>query len=312
MKRFLMILLLAATFTFAAEETNNENMVKAEPFTINGVTYTSQEAYIKAGHRCSTVMPSADDMELIEAEVEFLLGRSVEKGKPVKDPPVSCADAARPNTVIPVYVHVIRTSSGGGGVSSGAINSQIGVLNDAYAGSGFIFDHVATDVTDNSSWYSMGHGSTAERDCKEALRDGGPDALNMYVAGIGGGLLGWATFPSDFNRSPLMDGVVLLNESLPGGSASPYNEGDTGTHEVGHWLGLYHTFQGGCKGSGDYVGDTEPERSPAYGCPQGRDSCRGGGDDPITNFMDYTDDACMFEFTDCQIKRAHEQVAAYR
>ena len=214
---------------------------------------------------------------------------------------------------INVYWHTITSTSGQGALSDQAVKAQIQVLNDAFASSGWSFNLVAIDTTANNTWYTMSSGSTAERQAKAALRRGTADDLNIYTANLGGGLLGWATFPSSYSSRPTDDGVVILYSSLPGGSAAPYNEGDTATHEVGHWMGLYHTFQGGCNGQGDSVSDTPAERSPAYGCPAGRDSCRNKpGLDPIENFMDYSDDNCMDRFTVGQDSRMDTQFTTYR
>ncbi|XXX74959.1 zinc metalloprotease [Sorangium sp. So ce134] len=215
---------------------------------------------------------------------------------------------------IPVHVHVINKGAGisNGDVPQSMIDAQIAVLNDAYATTRFQFDLASVDRTTNSSWYTMRLGSSAERQAKRALRQGGPDHLNLYTANPGGGLLGWATFPSSYSANPTDDGVVVLYSSLPGGSAAPYNQGDTGTHEIGHWLGLYHTFQGGCNKANDGVDDTAAERSAAYGCPMGRDTCANAGVDPITNFMDYTDDACMNSFTAGQTARMSAFWDTYR
>lgn len=221
---------------------------------------------------------------------------------------------------INVYFHVINRGTGvsNGDITTQMINDQINVLNAAFGSWGWTFNLVATTRTTNSTWYNNCYGS-AESAMKSALRQGTADDLNIYSCNPSGGILGYATFPSSYNSAPSRDGVVLLYSSLPGGSAAPYNLGDTGTHEVGHWMGLYHTFQGGCNrnatSGGDLVADTPAERSPAYGCPVGRDSCTGSrfpGLDPITNFMDYTDDSCMFQFTAGQDARMDAQFTTYR
>lgn len=216
--------------------------------------------------------------------------------------------------LIPVHVHVINKGArlSDGNVTDQMIAKQIDVLNKAYASTRFSFSLASVHRITNATWFTMGQGSRAERDAKNTLRQGESDHLNVYTANPGGGLLGWATFPSSYARSPTMDGVVVLHSSLPDGTAAPYNEGDTLTHEVGHWLGLYHTFEGSCTKTGDRVDDTAGEKSAAYGCPAGRDTCPGSGRDPIHNYMDYTDDSCMDSFTAGQIDRMSAQWDAYR
>lgn len=275
----------------------------ATPFVVNGQAFADQKAYVDSGARCTTVQPSALEQLLLAAKEQSFAAEQAAKGRDVYQ-------TAGGN--IPVYWHVITNTSGQGAPTSAQISQQIAVLNAAYAAAGFTFNLVQTTTTANNSWYTC-TGGTCESQMKNALRQGGAGTLNIYSNNMGGGLLGWATFPSNYNSQPKLDGVVVLYSTLPGGNASPYNLGDTGTHEVGHWLGLYHTFQGGCNNPGDSVSDTPAEKSPAYGCPTGRNSCRTKpGLDPITNFMDYTDDACMNTFSAGQNSRMNAQFTQYR
>ncbi len=265
-------------------------------FLFEGNFFSSQKEFIESGHRCST--PEVDDLTRYQLDLE--LERWVhENGNSLTA------------IVIPIAFHVIHSGTTGK-LTASDIVGQISVLNSAYAGTGFSFVLDRTDYTDDATWFAMTPDTNAETQAKNALHYSTSTHLNVYTANPGQGLLGWATFPWSLTQEPNQDGVVLLYSSLPGGTATPYNLGDTATHEIGHWLGLYHTFQGGCKSPGDSVSDTPPEKSAAYGCPTGRDTCRNGGADPILNFMDYTDDACMNQFTAGQTTRAQSMVGTYR
>ena len=282
--------------------------LRSDPNGGGGDNAPTGTAYLRG---CGTENPS--DAEIAAVNEDLALRGLIDRNYAVANP-----------VDVPVVWHVIHDGAAGN-LTAGEIASQITVLDEAYAGltggaeTRFDFRLIATDYHDNGTWYDDCDVAATETQMKTALRVGGPNVLNVYSCGMtGSGLLGWATFPDWYAGDPEMDGVVILDESTPGGSAVPYNLGDTATHEVGHWLGLYHTFQGGCKRSGsqgDGVSDTPAEKSAAFGCPVGRDSCVGSrfpGLDPIENFMDYTDDGCMFEFTGGQDTRMATAWATYR
>lgn len=212
--------------------------------------------------------------------------------------------------LIEVVVHYISRSR----VDEAAVASQINVLNDAYREEGFQFELVKTNAVRDRGVISAfsGSKSSAERE-KEDLREGGAEVLNVYFASLNL-LLGWATFPWDVERKPLIDGVVVEIATLPGRSSGPFSLGQTLTHEVGHWLGLYHTFQGGCSGRGDLIADTQAHSRPTYGCPTGAtEYCNGQTVVvPISNFMNYADDICMTEFTPLQGERMQTFFTRYR
>jgi pregnancy-associated plasma protein-A len=275
------------------------------PFPMEGVVYPDQATFIQEGRRCQTEEPSQLTQEHIDAQLQaFDLLRGEQRGGVV---------------TIQVWWHVIRRGTGisNGDIPQSQIDSSINVLNNAYSGATggfntpFRFALAGVTRTTNTTWFNACPGSSAETQMKNTMHRGNATTLNVYSAGACG-YLGWATFPWQYAGAPLKDGVVLLYSSVPGGTAAPYNQGDTATHEIGHWLGLYHTFQGGCSTNGDFVSDTPREQSAAFGCPVGRNTCPQTGSDPIRNFMDYTDDSCMFQFTAGQSSRMDSLAAQYR
>ncbi|CAD6936061.1 unnamed protein product [Tilletia controversa] len=216
------------------------------------------------------------------------------------------------NRSVPVYWHTI-TDGATGPLTPSQIQAQIDVLNQDYAKSGYVFHLADSDSTSNPDWFhNLDLGQPQERAMKTSLHRGSADALNFYTVGFDNGELGFAMGPFNYSTNPWRDGVVINYGTLPGGHMAPFNLGRTATHEVGHWLGLFHVFEGGCSGGGDLVDDTPPQSRHTFGCPSSQDSCAGGGADSIHNFMDYSIDSCMNEFTKGQNRRMHALTLAYR
>ena len=240
--------------------------------------------------------------------------------------------------VISLHWHTIIGRSEGN-VTQEQIQASMDVLNRDYNGTGFQFELKSVDYTFNPFWFVITPDHEGRnKDMKGTLRKGGRADLNIYTAGITNQVLGYATLPQDYEGGPEMDGVVIHFDSLPGGSFEHFNLGRTLTHEVGHWLvsrfplellkltfhkGLHHPFYGGCSFPNDFVADTRPQRRPSDGCPHGARTCQVNNFydpehvtlfeqvsdlyDAYTNFMDYSYDSCMQEFTQGQISRIKAQ-----
>ncbi|MCX6395427.1 MAG: zinc metalloprotease [Propionibacteriales bacterium] len=248
------------------------------------------------------------------------------------------ADPLPAQIVVPVRIHIIHGKHARDrAVTRNDARKMFYTLRAGFNGAqdptmtptGIRFELRPISVTRNDRWFHASPGSKADREMHRSLHSGVRRSLNIYLNNLtfdGGTLLGIARFPWLAGAYPLLDGVTINVESLPGGRARGYNLGDTVIHETGHWFGLFHTFEGGCESPGDYVNDTAPEAEPSFECDLTRDTCPTDlpagwveGDpepepvlDPVRNFMDYSYDTCMNHFTPDQRTRAVTLFMRYR
>lgn len=269
-------------------------------YNIGGLDYVDFESF---GRRCGTSRPSYVERQQLSARRGAFLNENE-----------TYASITAPINIPVRFIHIVDGSTGL--ISSQQRNAQMQVLNKAFSTHGITFTHADNDTVleDNVDWFRMGHKSAREREAKTQLGQSQESMLNFYTA-AGGGLLGWATFPWELEGDRHMDGVVVAYTSLPGVGQPPYNLGQTSTHEVGHWLGLYHTFQGGCNAVGDHVGDTVAHSGPNYGKPtvgMRHNACQPDQFAPVQNFMNYVDDNWMTHFTKQQALRMRTMIGTFR
>jgi hypothetical protein len=237
--------------------------------------------------------------------------------------------------VIPVVVHVIERFDGLGKLSDALVESQIDVLNEDFSALASTPGAAGNDVairfelaqTDPSGQATTGITHTSNDDW---FREAGdywtylawdPSRYMNVYTNAASGFLGYvAGIPQSGIAGQPEDRVVILWSAFGRGGLGgpPYDMGRTLTHEVGHYLGLEHTFNGSCAAaappscyaSGDFLCDTPSEGLPTYGCPYGQVSC--GSYDPIHNYMDYSDDDCLETFSPEQVLRMRCALVNYR
>ena len=314
------VLSLLFAVSLAADQDRLSKRTDIEPISYSDVPWVDERGVMRSGGMCASRHYSQEEMNILEAEQlrDLMEGRF----------------NIRPNYTAPITISVhfyVITDGKNGKVTAATLNNTIAKLNSIYAGGeGGVNTGIQFQWTNavsgqpvmytNRQWFTAKPGSGAEAEMKQTISsqpgNSSNNHLNIYTTNpgvyYGGTLLGWATFPWELTGAPLMDGVVMNYIALNNGGTTSYNAGDVVAHEVGHWLGLYHTFQGGCTGStsydgttglGDLVTDTAPEASNASGCPTGRDTCAGDGVDPIDNYMDYSSNQCQVRFSTGQNAR---------
>ena len=232
---------------------------------------------------------------------------------------------------VPVRVHVIYNTAAQN-ISDAQIQSQITVLNQDFRKTNSdvsllpsVFTGLASDMQIQFTLASTDRKSSAKtswgtRDAMKNSSKGGVNAvdparnLNIWICNIGGGILGYAQFPGG---TAATDGVVIGPEffgsiSLAAGYYSvPYDEGRTATHEIGHWLNLRHIW-GDANCGNDLVADTPTQQTSNFGCPSfPRVTCGNGPNgDLFMNYMDYTNDVCMYMFSNGQTTRSRALFAS--
>ncbi|KAG8167517.1 hypothetical protein KVR01_003206 [Diaporthe batatas] len=238
---------------------------------------------------------------------------------------------------INVYQHVVAFNETleGGYLSEDTMAAQFQLIQESFAPYNFNLKLAETRWVVNEDFASVNKGDDHENVVKQALRKGTYADLNLfYIAyltvGIGNQGTGWSTWPwgsgdwapnstfqpTEFDKS--IDGCFISSTTTPNGTNSwGFNQGKIAVHEAGHWLGLYHVFQGGCSGPGDYVNDTYPQGSDTFTiggvCDNVGTGCLFGKDPPnYKNHMDYSDDQCRVEFTKGQEARMRSMFNEFR
>lgn len=277
------------------------------------VLFRLKDGGYERGHVCGTPPPTREFLEATRRDLSVVSDL------------LQGIDFAAAETQIPLVFHIIQKEDGTGWVADERIAVQIEALNKAFKRFGAEF--VLLEVRDvvKKAWYkkclpAKRNGNLNRKYFKMTRRNAIDPAttVNIYTCKPWGDIGGFGVLAGWLPEDDPANAIVLLHSLVAGGPYVTHDKGITLVHEMGHYLGLLHTFHPGtvgdpigCEGEGDFVDDTPYEAEPAYDCVP-RDSCSQPGMDPIKNYMDYTDDLCKTKFTRGQRRLMEDMTFWYR
>jgi hypothetical protein len=298
MRKYLLLIATLVIFSIGCNKSNSDNNLPAEEPTASSRLCAAYDVLEEQ-------MAEDPSLRIRMNEIETFTKRFVENPNQYR--------LVNGVIEIPVVFNVLyRTTAEN--VSLAQLQSQIDVLNEDYSatnadynltatystvksgniGVRFVLDAVNRKATNTTSW---GTTDAMKKSAKGIAPTSPTTKLNIWVCNMGGGILGYAQFPGG---AAATDGVVLDNNATgrTGTAAAPFHKGRTATHEVGHWMNLRHIWGDATCGN-DLVGDTPLHNAANYGCPAAGhlSTCTGTPVEMTMNYMDYTDDACMYMFS---------------
>lgn len=288
MSRFMLIVILL-TLLLACEVKQQQQTVNGVGngnFAVNG-TVNETVPEDDQDEVCGTADPTQEEIQSLNQAIAAFRNNAqpVQRVQPI---------------TIPVHIFVIRNGDARSAVSAEQVDRMIVLLNENIGKTKFIFKlESRKEITDHPEWYKMSARSEAELTAKRTLRVEGKDTLNIWTADPGKNrndnqLTGYAVRcgSGSTHCNPIRDGVVIAPWRVTTA---------TSVHETGHWLGLFHVFEGGCSETNDGVADTTQQKNKGKGCPRNQDTCPDAGNDPVTNYLNYG--TCRTELTVGQHER---------
>jgi len=283
------------------------------------ITVAASSPVAQKEYRCGTPDVHDEEAETVH-QLEMRFVERVCKNAGANSIIPFCSGGKKAVTTIPTYVHILLDEAGNNNVTDAQVQQNMDIMNydmsgrpqnGNYTAINFRFQLVSIQRVTNNLWANLGVASGPLY--KSSLTIDPTNNFNFYITSMNAGILGYSPFCFYGPQDSFIHGMTVHPDAIVGGSAVPYSDGQTATHEAGNHLGMFHAWQGGCNRQiGQQPDDLCPQETNTRGCPEvPPQSCGLDCFDNIHNHMDYSEDACRWYFTPGQSEYMDMRIAMF-